>query len=107
MGGSLSGDAQRVMGSAREEASRLHHEYLGTEHLLLGIAAESDGVAGDVLKSLGITLQRVRSGVEQIVGIGPDSASPDDRGVTPPANVGAARSRRLMPTQPAVKCVVR
>ena len=93
MDGSLSGGAQRVMGSGRDEASRLHHEYLGTEHLLLGIAAESDGVAGDVLKSLGITLERVRSGVEQIVGIGPDSASPDDRGVTPRANqaLGFAR----------------
>lgn len=85
MDGSLSEDAQRVIGSARDEALRLHHEYLGTEHILFGIAGEPVGVASDTLRAFGITLERVRSGIEQIVGIGPASASPDDRGVTPRA----------------------
>src|SRR6516165_2983492 len=77
--------SQRVLGLARDEASRLQHEYIGTEHILLGIAVESAGVASEALSSFGVTLERVRSGVETIVGVGPPSASPDDRGVTPRA----------------------
>jgi ATP-dependent Clp protease ATP-binding subunit ClpC len=56
------------MGLARDEASRLHHEYIGTEHILLGIASESVGVAAEALKSFGITLDQVRSGVESLIG---------------------------------------
>jgi ATP-dependent Clp protease ATP-binding subunit ClpC len=77
--------SQRVLGLARDEASRLNHEYVGTEHILLGIASESAGVAFEALSSFGVTLDRVRSGVETIIGLGPPSASPDDRGVTPRA----------------------
>jgi ATP-dependent Clp protease ATP-binding subunit ClpC len=85
MGGPLAERSQRVLGLARDGASRLHHEYIGTEHILLGIASESAGVASESLSSFGVTLDRVRSGVETIIGLGPPSASPDDRGVTPRA----------------------
>ena len=77
--------SQRVFQLARDEALRLNHEYLGTEHILLGIVSESVGVASDVLGAFGVTLDRVRSGVESIVGLGPSSASANDRGVTPRA----------------------
>lgn len=85
MDASLSGRSQAVMGLARDEAARLHHEYIGTEHILLGIAAQSEGVAAECLRSFGVTLQRIRSGVESMIGVGPPTASPDDRSVTPRA----------------------
>jgi ATP-dependent Clp protease ATP-binding subunit ClpC len=75
----------RVMGLAYEEASRLHHEYLGTEHILLGIVRESTGPADEALRSFGVTLELVRSDVERIVGIGPETGSPDELGVSPRA----------------------
>jgi ATP-dependent Clp protease ATP-binding subunit ClpC len=75
----------RVLGLARDEASRLHHEYIGTEHILLGIASESAGVACEALSYFGVTTDRLRSGIEAIIGLGPPYASPDDRGVTPRA----------------------
>lgn len=82
MDGSLAKRSRRVMGLARDEESRLRHEYIVTEHILLGITSESAGIAADALGSFGITLDQVRSGVENIIGVGPPSASPDDRGVT-------------------------
>jgi ATP-dependent Clp protease ATP-binding subunit ClpC len=82
---SLSKRSQRALELAVDEASRLHHEYIGTEHILLGIASEGNGVAFNVLKSFGITLDEVRSGVETIVGVGPCTASPHNIGVTPRA----------------------
>lgn len=85
MGESLSVRAEHVMGLARDEALRLHHEYIGTEHILLGIAGEPAGIAADALKSFGITRDQVRSGVENLIGIGPADASPEDRGVSPRA----------------------
>lgn len=85
MVGSLSERAQRVMGAARDESLRLNHEYLGTEHILLGITGVGAGVSADCLASLGVTLERVRSCVQRRIGVGPAKASPDDRGVTPRA----------------------
>jgi ATP-dependent Clp protease ATP-binding subunit ClpC len=85
MDGPLAERSQRILRLARDEASRLHHEYVGTEHILLGIASESTGVTSEALSSFGVTLERVRSGVETIVGLGPPSASPADPGVTPRA----------------------
>ena len=73
------------MGRARDEASRLHHEYIGTEHILLGIAGEASGAATETLTSLGIGLDPARSSVAALIGMGPMSATPDDRGVTPRA----------------------
>ncbi len=82
---SLSNRSQHVMGLAHQEALRLHHEYIGTEHILLGIVSETDSDNDVALRSFSITLDRVRSGVETMIGLGPPSASPDDRGITPRA----------------------
>lgn len=62
--------AQRVILIAQEEAKRLNHDYVGTEHILLGLIALGEGVAAQVLANLGVDLRRVRSEVEKIVGKG-------------------------------------
>jgi len=63
--------ARKVMGIARREAQRFHHEYIGTEHILLGLIQEGHGVAANVLKSMGIDLEKIRREVEKIVKAGP------------------------------------
>ncbi len=60
--------ARRAIVLAQEEASLLGHDWIGTEHLLLGLLAEGDGVAAKALESLRVSLLAVRSQVEQIVG---------------------------------------
>jgi ATP-dependent Clp protease ATP-binding subunit ClpC len=60
--------ARRVVVLAQEEARLLGHDYIGTEHLLLGLLRESDGVAGRTLDALGISLPAVRARVEEIIG---------------------------------------
>jgi ATP-dependent Clp protease ATP-binding subunit ClpA len=62
--------ARRVVVLAQEEARMLSHNYIGTEHLLLGLAREERGVAAKTLESLGISLQAIRSQVEGIIGRG-------------------------------------
>jgi len=62
--------ARRVILLAREEAKRLDHDYLGTEHLLLGLIREGEGVAALALQNLGIDLEQVRQEVEKAVGKG-------------------------------------
>jgi ATP-dependent Clp protease ATP-binding subunit ClpC len=62
--------ARRVVVLAQEEARMLNHNYLGTEHLLLGLVHEGEGVAARALESLGISLQAVRQQVEEIIGQG-------------------------------------
>ena len=62
--------AQRVILIAQEEAKRLNHDYVGTEHVLLGLICLGEGVAAQVLANLGVDLRRVRSEVEKIVGTG-------------------------------------
>jgi ATP-dependent Clp protease ATP-binding subunit ClpC len=62
--------ARRVVVLAQEEARRLNHSHLGTEHLLLGLLREPAGVASKVLVSLGVSLEGVRVGVEEIIGRG-------------------------------------
>lgn len=62
--------AARVMALAQEEAQRLSHDYIGTEHLLLGLIAEGEGVAAKVLSNSGIDVTKVRSAVEGIIGRG-------------------------------------
>ena len=62
--------ARAAVVTAQEEARRLHHNFLGTEHLLLGLLADSDGVAATVLTAAGITRDGVRVAVERIVGCG-------------------------------------
>jgi hypothetical protein len=62
--------ARRVVVLAQEEARRLDHNYIGTEHLLLGLIHEGEGVAARALESLGISLETVRSEVTEIIGRG-------------------------------------
>ena len=63
--------ARKVMQLANQEAQRFHHEYIGTEHMLLGIIQEGAGVAANVLKNLDIDLRKVRREVEKIIMVGP------------------------------------
>ena len=62
--------ARKVLTLAQEEAQRFNHNYIGTEHLLLGLVREGDGVAAKVLDNLGVELNKVRSAVEFIIGRG-------------------------------------
>ncbi len=62
--------ARRVVVLAQEEARLLNHDYIGTEHILLGLIAETEGVAARALQSLGVKLATVRQQVEQIIGRG-------------------------------------
>ena len=62
--------ARRVVVLAQEEARLLNHNYIGTEHLLLGLIREGEGVAARVLEALGVTLAAVRQEVEGIIGRG-------------------------------------
>ena len=63
--------AKKVMNLARQEAQRFNHEYLGTEHILLGLVQEGSGVAANVLRNMGIDLNKIRVEVEKIVKTGP------------------------------------
>src|SRR5436305_1118775 len=63
--------ARKVMQLANQEALRFNHEYIGTEHILLGLIKEGSGVAANVLKNLDIDLAKVRREVEKIVLAGP------------------------------------
>ena len=76
--------ARRVLTLAQEEAQRFNHNYIGTEHLLLGLVREGDGVAAKVLANLGVELNKVRSAVEFIIGRG-DRAATGEIGLTPRA----------------------
>ena len=76
--------ARRVLSLAQEEAQRFNHNYIGTEHLLLGLVREGDGLAAKVLANLGIELNKVRSAVEFIIGRG-DRPPTGEVGLTPRA----------------------
>jgi ATP-dependent Clp protease ATP-binding subunit ClpC len=67
--------ARRVVVLAQDEATRLHHNHIGTEHLLLGLIHEGEGVAAKALEELEISLDAVRQQVEEIVGRGKDAPS--------------------------------
>ena len=62
--------ARRVVVLAQDEAKALNHNYIGTEHLLLGLISEGEGVAAKALESLDISLEAVRAQVEEIIGHG-------------------------------------
>ena len=62
--------ARRVIVLAQEEARGLNHNYIGTEHILLGLIHEGEGVAAKALESMGIALEAVRQEVEEIIGQG-------------------------------------
>ncbi len=76
--------ARRVLALAQEEAQRFNHNYIGTEHLLLGLVREGDGVAARVLNNLGVALPDVRSAVEFIIGRG-ETLRMGEIGLTPRA----------------------
>jgi ATP-dependent Clp protease ATP-binding subunit ClpC len=76
--------ARKVLSLSQEEAQRFNHNYIGTEHILLGLVREGDGVAAKVLASLGVELDKVRTAVEYIIGRGEKSVS-NDIGLTPRA----------------------
>ncbi len=76
--------ARKVLQLAQEEAQRFNHNYIGTEHILLGLVREGDGVAARVLNNLGIELHKVRSAVEFIIGRG-DRMVMGEIGLTPRA----------------------
>jgi ATP-dependent Clp protease ATP-binding subunit ClpC len=64
--------ARKVMQLANQEAQRFNHEYIGTEHILLGLVKEGSGVAANVLKNLDVDLKKIRLEVEKLVQSGPD-----------------------------------
>jgi excisionase family DNA binding protein len=76
--------ARKVLSLAQEEAQRFQHNYIGTEHLLLGLVREGDGVAAKVLNNLGINLGDARAAVEHIIGRG-DRVVLGEIGLTPRA----------------------
>ena len=76
--------ARRVLSLAQEEAQRFNHNYIGTEHILLGLVRETEGVAARVLANLGVDLNKVRSAVEFIIGRG-ERPSQGEIGLTPRA----------------------
>ena len=76
--------ARKVLSFAQEEARRFQHNYIGTEHLLLGLVREGEGVAAKVLSNLGVELNKVRSAVEYIIGRG-DRIVLGEIGLTPRA----------------------
>ena len=76
--------ARRALTYAQEEAQRFNHNYIGTEHILLGLVRETDGVAAKVLQNLDVDLNKVRSAVEFIIGRGGKTSSAEV-GLTPRA----------------------
>ncbi len=76
--------ARRVLSLAQEEAQRFNHSYIGTEHILLGLVRETEGLASQVLANMGVDLDKVRSAVEFIIGRG-ERPIVGDIGLTPRA----------------------
>jgi ATP-dependent Clp protease ATP-binding subunit ClpA len=75
--------AKRVLALAQDEAIRFNHNYMGPEHLFLGISREGESVGGQVLRDLGLELGEIRRHVESLVGRGDTSASPSEITLTP------------------------
>jgi len=77
--------AKKVMNLARQEAQRFNHEYLGTEHILLGLVQEGSGVAANVLRNMQIDLAKIRTEVEKLVKTGPSMVTMGQLPFTPRA----------------------
>jgi len=75
--------AKRVLALAQDEAIRFNHNYIGVEHLLLGLVREGEGVAARVLNSLGVELTKARTAVEFIIGRGDATISPSEITLSP------------------------
>src|ERR671914_837842 len=67
---------RKVLAMAREEAARLHHEYVGTEHILLGLIREGEGVAATVLQNLNVELDEIQQKIEETVKKGKAAQTP-------------------------------
>src|SRR6266705_4043007 len=89
---------RKVLQMAREEAARLHHEFVGTEHILLGIIREGEGVAAAVLTNLNVDLEEMKQNIEAIVKKGKAAAAAGpDLPYTSQARVCDERSARAEP----------
>ena len=87
--------AQQVLALARKEADRFNHNYVGTEHLLLGLIKLGQGVAVNVLQKMGLDLETVRMEVEKQVGSGPETKMVGNIPYTPGSKgLGPRRPRR-------------
>ncbi len=75
--------AKRVLALSQDEAIRFNHNYIGVEHLLLGLIREGEGVAAQVLRSLGVELAKVRTAVEFVIGRGDSPTPPNDITLSP------------------------
>jgi len=89
MSNRFSDHVQRVIIIAQEESKRLNHDYVGTEHILLGLMALGEGVAAKVLGTLGVDLRKVRLEVEKLVGTGDNVMLLGEIPFTPRAKKGA------------------
>lgn len=81
----LTESARRVIGFARKEAERFNHEYIGTEHILLGLLKEESGVGAVVLRERGVELKKIRYEVEKLIPHGPPTAKMGQLPFTPRA----------------------
>ncbi|MCE9584356.1 MAG: NDP-hexose 4-ketoreductase, partial [Planctomycetes bacterium] len=77
--------ARKVMSLARQEAQRFNHEYIGTEHILLGLVQEGSGIAAKVLRNLDIDLKKIRQEVEKLIPHGPPTVTMGQLPFTPRA----------------------
>ena len=77
--------ARKVMGLARQEAQRFNHDYIGTEHILLGLVKEGSGVAANVLKNMNVDLKKIRLEVEKLVKTGSNMVTMGQLPFTPRA----------------------
>ncbi|MBI5369544.1 MAG: ATP-dependent Clp protease ATP-binding subunit [Planctomycetes bacterium] len=77
--------ARKVMSIARQEAQRFNHEYIGTEHILLGLVQEGSGIAAKVLKNLDVDLKKIRQEVEKLIPHGPPTVTMGQLPFTPRA----------------------
>ena len=94
--------AKKVIEYAIEEARNLNHNYVGTEHLLLGLLREHDGVAAQVLLNLGLKLEEVREEVLNLLGAGVDQEEGGEPGEPTPTNEPSAAPRRGKSKTPAL-----
>jgi len=75
--------AQQILAMSKQEAARFKHNYVGTEHVLLGLISLDEGVAVSVLQKMGVNLESVRGEIEKQVGIGPGEGAPNPIPYTP------------------------
>ena len=77
--------ARKVMAYGRQEAQRFNHDYIGTEHILLGLIKEGSGVAANVLRNLDVDIKKIRLEVEKVVQSSPDTVTKGQIPFTPRA----------------------